>query len=510
VICRGTYFLLLLVLGSLTCYGQNLLNQYIPIPPQELSVEQFLYHIEEVTGYHPAYSSSIIENKKLAIYSDSLTLKELLDTLFTVYDLQYIIRNDQLILSPQSKALQEKNMIRISGVVKHYRNNKPIPFANVFVPCKSMGTITNFDGRFELVLEADEEIDSIMVSCMGYSEQTVMPLDFLRGPCEVKLIPYHYQIEELIVRPLEPLHLLRGMIDNKSKNYADHPELLTAFFREVTKQNEKYTSLTEAVIDIYKTSYLITDEDLVQLKKGRRGSNAQASELVNLVIEGGLYNTIQLDVMKYGVSFLDPEFFEHYNYSFERQIMYNGRQTYILSFEYNNDLQITGFDGKMYIDALTLGLVRAEFSISEESLTYAYDILIKKVPKHYRIHPRYAKYEVEYRFYNDTWNLNHARSEVELKLRKKRDREMTGFNCSFLATSEFVITGNKKGEFNRIKYRDASKPDDILYEQVTGSDPEFWGNETTILPEEPLNETIKKLNLEETIREQSYVNSGGK
>ena len=68
----------------------------------------------------------------------------------------------------------------------------------------------------------------------------------------------------------------------------------------------------------------------------------------------------------------------------------------------------------------------------------------------------------------------------------------------------------KKGEFSRIKYRDASKPDDILYEQVDGSDPDFWGNETTIIPEEPLNETIKKLNLEETIREQSFVTSGGK
>ena len=98
----------LLLLGFISGYGQSILRTYIPIPPQELSVEQFLYHIEDITGYHPAYSSAILEDKTLAIYADSLTLKELLDTLFSNYELQYLVRNDQLILSPQPEGLEDK------------------------------------------------------------------------------------------------------------------------------------------------------------------------------------------------------------------------------------------------------------------------------------------------------------------------------------------------------------------------------------------------------------------
>ncbi|MBN1952595.1 MAG: carboxypeptidase-like regulatory domain-containing protein [Bacteroidales bacterium] len=492
------YLLVLFLLCSLASNGQDLLKKYIPIPPQELSVEQFLYHIQDLTGYHPAYSSLIVEDKKLAIYADSLTVKELLDTLFTNIELTYIIRDNQLILSPQSRLLQEKQMIRLSGMVKQERNNRPIPFASVFIPYKSQGTVTNSDGRFELFIPADQPVDSIIISCLGYSGKTILPGEFLRGPVEVSLVPYRYQIEELIVRPQDPKLLIQGMLDHKKDNYSAKPELFTAFFREVGQQNDNYVSLSEAVIDIYKTSYLSEGNDLIQLKKGRRGTNAKPSEIVNLVVEGGLYTTLQLDVMKYGVAFLNPEMMQHYTYTFDRQIQYNHRQTYIISFEFKENIQEPGFDGKLFIDAETLGLVRAEFDITDESLIYAYSILVRKVPKQYRVSPRFARYFVEYRFYDGKWNLNHASSEVSIRLKKKRDRKMAGYSCRFLARSEFVITGKEDQEFERIRYRDASKPTDVLYKQVTITDRHFWGNENTIIPEEPLQNTIRKLRLEES------------
>ena len=490
--------------------GQALLDRYIPIPPQELSVEQFLYHIEDITGYHPAYSSAIVENKRLAIWSDSLKVRELLDTLFSNVELQYIVRNDQLILSPQSKSLFEQNQIKLTGIVLNNKNSKPIPYANIFVPYKSMGTISNFEGRFELVVPIDPKIDSLVVSCMGYSEESVMSLDFLRGPVEVRLNPYRFQIDELIVRPTDPMQLLRGMIANKEDNYPNKPEMLTAFFREVAQQDDKYISLSEALVDIYKTSYSNEDNDLIRLRKGRRGSNTEAAEVVNFIVEGGLYNNLQLDIIKYTVNFLDPEYFRNYEYNYVRQINYNSRQTYIISFLFKRNLDIIGFTGKLYIDVASLALVRAEFAFDEESLRYAQSLLVRKVPKSYRIRPKYGKYEVEYRMYGGKWNLSHARSEVALKLRKKKDRKETGFSSQFLASSEFVVTGKTVGDIQKIAYRDASKPRDVLYEQVANTDAAFWGNETVILPEEPLSETIKKLKIEQIKTDQSYVSSSGK
>lgn len=84
-------------------------------------------------------------------------------------------------------------------------------------------------------------------------------------------------------------------------------------------------------------------------------------------------------------------------------------------------------------------------------------------------------------------------------------RHDPGYSCRFLATSEFIVTGKAEGEFTRIKYRDASKPGDVLYEQVADTDPEFWGNETTILPEEPLMNTFKKLRITEADNRQNFA-----
>jgi hypothetical protein len=294
-------------------------------------------------------------------------------------------------------------------------------------------------------------------------------------------------------------------LENKQKNYATEAELLTAFFRETSKQNDKHISLSEAVIDIYKTPYTSNQADLVKLVKGRRGSNVENSELINLVVEGGLYNSMQLDLMKYSVSFLDPEFFDFYEYRLVKQINYNGRQTYIIGFTFKGDIAFPGFDGKIYLDVESLALVRSEFSFSEEGLDHTYDLLVRRAPLSLKINPKFGKYEVEYRYYDGKWNLNQARSEIALKVRKKRGRQHKGFTCQFESSSEFVITGRTTEDFERIKYRDASKPYDILFEQISASDIDYWGFQTIILPEEPLLETIEKLRLNTSAPDSQLV-----
>lgn len=494
-----------LILFPVRSLSQDILNTYIPLPPQELSVEQYLYHIEDITKLNLVYSSRIVEDRRIAIYCDSIQLSELLDTLFTERKIQYIFRDSMLVFSPQNSIQVDPSHIRITGKVINGKNNQPIPFATVFVPNSSLGTIANYEGAFELYIPIEANIDSITVSCLGYKHQTIDIIEFLKGQIDITLNPSRFQIDELIVRPGDPKKLIMGALENKRKNYSVEPVLLTAFFRETSKQNEKHISLSEAVIDIYKTSYASDQVDLVKLVKGRRGSNVENSELINLVVEGGLYNSIQLDLMKYNVSFLDPEFFDYYDYDLIKQIKYNGRQTYIIGFKFKEGIAFPGFDGKIYLDVESLALVRSEFSFSDEGLDYTHDLLVRRAPLSLKINPKYGKYEVEYRYYDGKWNLNHARSEIALKVRKKRGRKHKGFTCQFESSSEFVITGRTTEDFERIKYRDASKPDDILYEQISNSDIDFWGFQTIILPEEPLLETLEKLKLNTSVPDSQFV-----
>ncbi len=489
------YLLLLLLFPANSSRAQQVLQQYVPIPPQELSVQQFLYHIEQATEVPLAYSSAIVPERKYRLPDEQMLLRKLLDTLFYGQDIQYYLYDGQLILAPLVQVnARGKNLISISGVVRSGKTQKVIPYANVFIPYQTTGTITNSEGRFNFFIPMDLGVDSIVVSCLGYYQQSISIEKFLVNSVEIQLEPQKFQINELIVRPHDPYNLLYLALEKKEQNYASHPELLTAFIRETTRQNDQYISLSEAVIDIYKTPYLSNENDLIKLKKGRKEHSLVDDQEINLVVEGGLYNTLQLDIIKYGVNFLNTEFMQYYEYEFLRQQMYNGRQTYSIAFHFKEPRDFIGFDGVIYLDAISLAVVRAEFQIDPRSLALAYTWLIKRAPKEYRVAPRYGSYVVEYRQYDAIWNLYYARSEVSLKLRKRRkDENGNKVTSQHNFATEFVITGKTDENFDKIRYRDAAKPNEVLYEQITATDNEFWGTETVIVPEEPLQETIQKL-----------------
>ena len=68
---------------------------------------------------------------------------------------------------------------------------------------------------------------------------------------DAKIIP----IQEVVVRIVNPLRLLRDMKENIRKNYPQSPAYLTTFYREGIERKNKFVGLTEAVFKIYKSAY---------------------------------------------------------------------------------------------------------------------------------------------------------------------------------------------------------------------------------------------------------------
>jgi hypothetical protein len=215
--------------------------------------------------------------------------------------------------------------------------------------------------------------------------------------------------------------------------------------------------------------------------------------LVNLVVQGGLYNGLRLDVAKYGSFFYTSEALQEYNFRMIKTTVYNDRQTYIIGFKMKSGLNYAGFEGSLYIDVESLALVRSEFELCPEGIKYAKAALIKKTPKGFSAKPIYAKYQVEYRYYNNIWNLHYAHSEINIKVKKTGNKKKENFSCNFVSTSEFVVTGINDQISDKIRFRDSSKPGDVLVEQVEDTDDSFWADENIIMPEEPLINTIGKL-----------------
>ncbi len=103
----------------------------------------------------------------------------------------------------------------IEGKITDASTNEPIPFANIYFPGTTIGTISDFDGKFSL--QFSTPIDSLKVSCVGYlaKAKAVINKDLLR--LDFQLTPSTISIPEVSVTPGEnPAHrIIREAIKNK-------------------------------------------------------------------------------------------------------------------------------------------------------------------------------------------------------------------------------------------------------------------------------------------------------
>lgn len=87
--------------------------------------------------------------------------------------------------------------IELSGVLKDSDTEQPIPFVNIGVINKNVGTISNEKGEFRLLLPSDFISDSLTISHVSY-ETLKVPIrksEYI----EVTLIPKSHQLNEIVL-----------------------------------------------------------------------------------------------------------------------------------------------------------------------------------------------------------------------------------------------------------------------------------------------------------------------
>jgi hypothetical protein len=362
-------------------------------------------------------------------------------------------------------------------------------------------------GRFELKISTSDPNDTLGVSFIGYKlyKMPVSSLD--TGLAIVRLSSRKVQIREVIVKPLDPIYILTKAIEAIPYNYDRKPAVFTAFFREATQQDNTDISLSEAVINIFKEPYTSMRDDQIKIFKGRKGNNTREKEFVDFVVQGGLYNTLQLDIVKNLPTFLDADYFALYEFQMERIITHFDRPTYVISFDQREGVKYPCYKGRVYIDVESLAVVGASFELSEKGMNYATGIYVKKIPKRLGVKPISAKYEVFYRAYHDKWNLSNVRSEIMIRVRRKKNKQQDRFNSDFESTSEFVMTIKDTANIARFRFAEISRPRDVLEEQIGETDQEFWGSENVIKPEEPIEKTILRLGRKSNIFSEQEISA---
>lgn len=166
--------------------------------------------------------------------------------------------------------------------------------------------------------------------------------------------------------------------------------MLTGFYRETVQKGRRYINISEAIIDVYKTSYedMTTTRDRVQVLKGRRLLSQKVSDTLGVKLAGGPTLSIYVDIVKNQDALLDMETLNYYDFFMEEPVQIDNRQQYVISFRPRVVLPYALYYGKLYIDRDKLSFTRAEFSLSMDNKVKAVQAILAKKPYGLRFKPQ--------------------------------------------------------------------------------------------------------------------------
>lgn len=476
----------------------NVFEQKLSIEAQRATVYELLGKITESTGFFFIYDSKIVNSDKISkISSKSKTLKQVLDEILDDKSLDYKIVEKHILIfkrQEQQKHDSKKDTLKsisIKGQVLDKITNKPLPFVTIGILDKNIGTISNFDGFFSLKLPPQYLNSFITISHLGYKSQHIPIKALAEQKFDILLETEYISIQEVIIRNIDAKDVINKLLANRSINYPRQPIYLTSFYREGVLKDSKYLNYSEAIIKILKTPLnKVFEVDQVKLIQSRKVINIDQRDTLIVKIKAGLQSSLSLDIVKNLPDFLDPDFFNNYNYTKVDIVPINSRNAYAIAFEQKDWVYEPLYKGTLYVDMETFALVNAEFEINPKYVRKTDDMFVLKKSKKYSVIPEKISYNVSYNFSNGKYYINHIRGDLSLNYKRRFHLFSNNFHVFLELASCEVDTIN----VHRFSRDEVLKTNTVFLDSKFNFDETYWGEYNIISPEEKISQALSRIN----------------
>ena len=381
----------------------------------------------------------------------------------------------------------------IKGEVVDSRTGKALVLANITLKNTNIATVTNSEGEFLLKVPGGTTDGLVTFSYLGYANKTVL-LAMLKP--EKNKIELEIAVTELaevgVNAPRDARTLVERVFAKKADTYLNKPTLMTSFYRETIKKRRRNVSLSEAVVNVYKASYASGKKDAVQLYKSRKSTDYSRLDTVALKLQGGPFNALFVDVMKYPEYLFANGLMDNYEFRFTTATRIDNRLIYVIKFDQYPDLTSPYYNGTLYIDAQREVLISANFDLNIEGREVeAAQLFVRRKPAKVDVWPVKVNYRVDYRQKEGRWYYGYSNVNLSFKV----DWADRLFNSVYTLSAEMAVTDwkdNPEGEIP--KARERVKRSIILGDEASGfSDPNFWGEFNIIEPEKSIESAIRKI-----------------
>ena len=381
------------------------------------------------------------------------------------------------------------NFTEYKGKIVDKKSGASLPYAGITIIGTNISTISNSEGDFSIKITKDLRDPKVKISFIGYKNKLATLADL--GKARIELEPSSIELPELNVISKDAEVLIRAVLEKRGENYFNAPTLMTSFYRETIRKNHSYVSLSEAVVEVNKQPYASFKADAVRLFKSRKQADYNKLDTLAFKLQGGPFSSLYLDIMKNPDFIFTDDIISNYEFTFDHSTREDNRLMYVLDFKQRSNTNNPMYFGKLYIDAKSLALKTAVFSLNIKDKDAAASMFIQKKPFNARAYPTDTKYRVDYLEKDGKWYYAYSRIELGMRIIWKKKL----FNTNYFSTVEMAVTDWGQGaETKSFYYKDRLKPSVIISDEADGfSDPKFWGEFNVIEPEKSIDSAIKKI-----------------
>ena len=388
-----------------------------------------------------------------------------------------------------------KTEFTVSGVVRDKESRKKLENVAVSLVGTPIGTVTNAEGVFSLKIPHMDTIPQLELSHIGYMNawfSASAPEGSNNMHATILMIPIALQLNEVVAYGNSARRIVEEALERIPKNYPSGESMTSAFYRETVQKGHRYISISEAMLDVYKTSYRqrTSDRDKVQIDKARRLLSQKQSDTLSVKVVGGPNLPLFMDVVKNAYALFDEETLDYYSFVQEPSVFIDDRLQYVISFRPRVKLDYALYVGRVFIDREHLAFTRAEFELDLSDRERAVAAILYKKPLGLRFRPQKVSFLITYRQHDGVTCLNYICNEMCFKCDWKRRL----FSSSYVARSEMVAVDREEHPERVIARRDAFKPYQVFYDIVKEYwSEDFWKDYNIIEPTESLEDAVKKL-----------------
>jgi hypothetical protein len=369
-----------------------------------------------------------------------------------------------LVGQPFASIAQQKEIV---GLVFDADTRQPLPFTTVAIEKTSRGTVTNSDGKFNLVTPWHSNL-AVIISFVGYEKQRI-PINQNTSSLKIALKPVAKKLKEVVIVPNETLvDFIKDAYERIEVNYPQKSYQLNGFYRESLKdfKSGSYYYFGEAQLQLQGSGYQSKNEyGMVKIIQSRISRLQDSTE--HTMYYGGAFIGSRHDIVKRRHHFLAGD--ESYRYELNRIEKLDDKEIWVIDFKH----QENPIQGSIYIDRESKAYMRIDFTDSMAHSERAGKIVARETI-------------VLYKKSNDRWYLQFAQSQ------SLRFRERNGTNE--ILSVDFNVNDVKTDSVRHLPLNEQLTYGQIFSMVDDNFSAEFWKGKTITLPDSALSSQMKIYN----------------